>query len=137
MNRTEIKMNKLIKQILRFGVVGGSAFLIDFGVLWIFADLLGVHYLISNVIAFTVSVIYNYILSILWVFDTDKTRSKTAEMAIFVLLSVIGLGINELIMWICVDGMQIAHLISKIAATAIVMVYNFITRKLFLEKGEK
>lgn len=53
---------------------------------------------------------------------------------VFIILSVIGLGINELIMWIAVDAFGIFYMLAKIGATAVVMVYNFITRKLFLEK---
>ncbi len=130
-------MNKLFKQIIRFGFVGGTAFLIDFGVFWLLTEFVGVNYLISNCIAFTVSVIYNYVLSIYWVFDTKKTRNKLIEVVVFVVLSVIGLGINELIIWLCVDKLEINSLLAKIVATAIVMVYNFITRKLFLEKGDE
>ncbi len=130
-------MNKLIVQIIRFGFVGGTAFIIDFGIFWLLTHFTPVHYLVANVIAFSVSVIYNYILSILWVFQTDKSRKKAVEVLIFVLLSVIGLGLNELIIWISVDKLCIRELISKIVATAVVMVYNFVTRKLFLEKGDR
>lgn len=52
----------------------------------------------------------------------------------FIVLSVIGLGINQLFMWLFVDMMHIYYMLSKIIATVIVMVYNFITRKIFLEK---
>ena len=124
---------KLIRQIIRFAFVGGSAFLIDFGVLWLLTDFLGVHYLLSNCISFTVSVIYNYILSVCWVFDPSGKHSKSTELVVFVVLSVIGLGINQLIYWLCVEFAGMHYLVSKIGATAIVMVYNFITRKLFLE----
>ncbi len=124
----------LFTQIMRFGVVGGSAFLIDFAVLWFLTDILGVHYLISNCISFTVSVIFNYTLSVCWVFDVNTNHKKTTELVVFVVLSIIGLGINQLINWLCVEWASIHYLISKIGATAVVMVYNFITRKLFLEK---
>lgn len=136
-SRKRIEMNKNTKQIIRFGVVGGTAFLIDFGVLWFCTDVVGVNYLISNCIAFSVSVIYNYILSILWVFETKKKRDKLFEVLIFVFLSIIGLGINELIMWISVSKFGASHLFSKIVATALVMIYNFVSRKFFLEKGVK
>ena len=56
---------------------------------------------------------------------------------VFIILSIVGLGINQLIMWICVDKLGIFYMISKIGATAIVMVYNFITRKIFLENGKE
>lgn len=53
---------------------------------------------------------------------------------IFVILSLIGLGINEACMWFTVEMLGIHYMISKIGATAVVMVYNFISRKMFIEK---
>lgn len=126
-------LKKLFVQIIKFGFVGGSAFLIDFAVLWILTDFAGVHYLVSNCISFTVSVIYNYILSVYWVFDSKGKHKKSTELVVFITLSVIGLGLNQLIYWLCVEFASLHYLFSKIIATAIVMVYNFITRKLFLE----
>lgn len=128
------KKKNLFRQIIRFAFVGGSAFVIDYAVMIFLTEAVGINYLISSGISFAVSVIYNYILSVHWVFDVDKDRSKKAEFVIFIILSVIGLGINQLVMWIAVDLAGIFYMIAKIIATAIVMVYNFITRKLFLEK---
>ena len=87
-------------------------------------------------ISFSVSVIVNYILSLTFVFDTGKDKNKIAEFVIFVVLSVIGLGINQVLMWVCVEKLHIYYMISKIGVTGVVMVYNFITRKLILEKRE-
>lgn len=128
-------MKKLINQILKFGVVGGIAFVIDYGLMVFLTEVFKVPALISAAISFTVSVIFNYIASVKWVFDVDKEKnSKTKELIVFIILSVIGLGINELIMWIMDKEFGIYYMISKIVATAAVMCYNFITRKLFLEK---
>ena len=129
----KIKNNKLLRQILKFGVVGGTAFIIDYGIFTILSQLLHIHYLIASVISFSISVIYNYILSIKWVFDVSK-KQTAKEFIVFIILSVIGLGLNSLIMYVSVDLMHIHEMISKIIATAIVMVYNFITRKIFIEK---
>ena len=120
---------KLFSQIIKFGFVGGTAFVIDAGLLFLLTEFCGIHYLISGMISFTASVIYNYILSVKWVF-----ANKTQEFIVFIVLSVIGLGINQLFMWLFVDMMHIYYMLSKIIATVIVMVYNFITRKIFLEK---
>lgn len=125
---------KLFSQIIKFGFVGGTAFVIDAGLLFLLTEFCGIHYLISGMISFTASVIYNYILSVKWVFDAKKDANKTQEFIVFIVLSVIGLGINQLFMWLFVDMMHIYYMLSKIIATVIVMVYNFITRKIFLEK---
>ena len=49
-------------------------------------------------------------------------------------MSIIGLGLNQLLMWLPVEKMEIYYMMAKIMVTVVVMVYNFITRKLFLEK---
>ncbi len=130
----EEKKKSLLQQLVRFGVVGGSAFVIDYGVMILLTEAVGINYLISSGISFAVSVIYNYILSICWVFNVSKGRSKKQDFAVFMVLSIIGLGLNQLIMWLTVDKIGIFYMVAKIGATAVVMVYNFITRKLFLEK---
>lgn len=120
--------------MLRFGVVGGTAFLIDYGFLYFFTDICGINYLISSALSFTISVIYNYILSVHWVFDVGEGHKKSQDFVVFVTLSVIGLGINQLMMWLLVDKALMWYMLAKIFATAVVMVYNFITRKIFLER---
>lgn len=130
----DLMNNKLFKQIFRFGIVGGIAFLIDYAILIICKEFIGLSVLLSAAIAFTISVIVNYILSVTWVFDVDKDKSAKKNFVIFIVLSVVGLGITELIMYLGSDVLNINYLIVKIFATAVVMVFNFVTRKLFLEK---
>ena len=127
-------MKKLIAQVLKFGVVGGTAFLIDYSIMIALTEFFGINYLISSGISFVVSVIYNYILSVHWVFDVDKNGNKKKEFVVFILLSVIGLGLNQLLMWIFVSKVHVFYMLSKIFVTVIVMIYNFVTRKIFLEK---
>ena len=124
--------NKLLNQILKFGVVGGLAFITDYGILYLLTEFCGIPSLLSAAISFIVSVIFNYILSIKWVFDVNKKQTAN-DIIVFMVLSTIGLGINELIIYIG-NILGIYNMISKIGATAIVMVYNFITRKIFVEK---
>ena len=131
-------MKKLINQILKFGIVGVIAFIIDYGILILLTEVFNIYPLISAAISFTISVIFNYIASVKWVFDVDKEKnSKKKEFIVFVILSVIGLGINELIMWVMDSSFGIHYMISKLVATFAVMCWNFITRKLFLENNKK
>ena len=127
------KTENLLIQIFKFGIVGGIAFLIDYIVLFCCKEFIGLSVLLSAAIAFTVSVIYNYIASVKWVFDVNKEKSAKKNFVIFIILSIIGLIITEIIMLIGSDIMKINYLIVKIIATVIVMVFNFITRKIFLE----
>ena len=69
-------MKKLINQILKFGVVGGIAFVIDYGLMVFLTEVFKVPALISAAISFTVSVIFNYIASVKWVFDVDKEKNR-------------------------------------------------------------
>ena len=126
-------MDKLVKQIVKFGMVGISALAIDYSIMIFLIEVFHIDYLISNGISFVASVIFNYIMSVKWVFDVEKNREKKQEILVFVVLSTIGLGINQLLMWLTVEKLRIFYMISKIGATIVVMVYNFVTRKLFLE----
>lgn len=128
------KTEKLLLQIFKFAIVGGIAFVIDYVTLIICKEVFHLHTLISAAIAFTVSVIVNYILSVKWVFDVNKNNSSKRNFIIFIVFSLMGLGLTELIMWIGEDLLHISYLIVKIVATIIVMIFNFITRKIFLEK---
>ncbi len=139
-------MKKLINQIMKFGIVGGLAFVIDYGVFVLLANGLHVHYLIANIFGFTLSLIFNYLMSMKFVFERKENADKRKEFVTFAILSLIGLGINELIILGCVDGVYlnsaflqdkfdigIAKQAGKIIATGIVMVYNFVSRKIFIE----
>lgn len=127
-------MKKLVKQLFKFGIVGILCFFIDYGILIALTEIVGVNYLFSSAISFSISVIVNYILSLSFVFDTEK-GNNLKNFSLFIVLSVIGLGINQLLMWIGVEILGIYYMISKIIATGIVMLYNFITRKVILEKS--
>ena len=129
-------MKKLIKQGLKFCVVGVICTIIDFGTLILLREVFGVNYLVANVAAFTVSVIVNYILSMRYVFQGKKNTSKVREFVVFVILSAIGLGLNELLMWVSVTNFGLNYIVGKVIATAIVMVYNFFSKKICLEEKQ-
>lgn len=132
-------MKKLIIQFLKFGIVGGIAFVVDYAIMVFLTEAFGVPYLISSFISFCVSVVVNYLLSMRFVFVSRDDIKKQTEFISFLILSIIGLGINELVMYLVADvligdKMKRAYLVAKLVATFIVMIWNFVTRKIFLEK---
>ena len=129
-------MKQLIAQFAKFGVVGVIAFVIDYGLMVLLTELFNVNYLISATISFTVSVIFNYVASMRYVFTHKEGLSRRREFIIFVVLSVIGLLINDALMWVGVDLFGISYLLVKIFAMAVVRVWNFVTRKIFLDGGK-
>ena len=130
-----MKLKQLIIQLVKFGFVGVIAAAIDVGVLVLFTEVFGADVLISSGISFCVSVIANYILSMKFVFKSNG-QSKLKEFTVFVLLSVGGLCINQFIMWLGTEKFSFYYLAVKFAAMVIVPIYNFITRKVFLEKKQ-
>jgi len=149
------KRSELIKQILKFGVVGGLSFLIDFVITLLISTILrnmGVSVenaaTVGGLFGFMISLIFNYIMSMKYVFERKDDMDRKKEFIIFALLSAIGLGLNELILYfgVLLCNTQMPVIVEnyptivtagvKIFATGIVMVYNFISRKMTLEKKD-
>ena len=126
-------MKKLIIQLIKFGIVGVIATLIDLAVLMVLKEFMKVDVLVASAVAFSVSVIANYILSMLFVFK-GRGNSKVKEFLVIVILSIGGLLLNQFIMWLGTEKMTANYLWAKVFALVFVPIYNFITRKIFLEK---
>lgn len=129
-------MGKLIAQIMKFGVVGVVATVIDFGVMNLLYYVLGLDILVANTAGFVISLVFNYLASMKYVFAHKEGMSRKREFVIFVVLSVIGLALNDGIVLELKGGLGLEANIAKVCATALVMVYNFVTRKIFLEGDE-
>ncbi len=119
-------------QFFRYIFVGGIAFIVDFGSLFIFTDIFGLYYLISAAIAFILGLITNYILSINWVFNRRTLNNRTYEFGLFTIIGIIGLALNEFIIWFLTAEIGFYYLISKIIAAIIILFWNFFARKLTL-----
>lgn len=125
-------MRKLVTQFLKFSAVGLSAFAIDYG-LFLLLHALGMQYLLANIVSYTVSTIYNFCMSMRYVFAGRTGQTRTQQFIIFFTLSIIGLGLNELFLWLFVEFAHVIAAISKVIATFLVMIFNFLTRKFFFE----
>lgn len=148
--------HKKLCEIARFVIVGGIATVIDLFVMglvlyafnpalypkfyniWIGGgDPSTLATVIGTGTGFVVSLVFNYILSVLFVYE-DKGNSKSVKGAIlFAVFSIIGMLINMGGMWLGYDVCGINEWVTKIIMTLVVLVYNYTTRKLFIFKKEK
>jgi putative flippase GtrA len=136
------KMQKLFKdetektlvQLFRYTFVGGAAFLVDIGSLFILTQYFGIYYLISAAIAFILGLIANYALSISWVFNNRTLGNMKLEFGVFALIGFVGLGFNEILIWFFTENIHIYYLISKIIAAILILFWNFFARKFTLFK---
>lgn len=119
-------------QLLKYGFVGGIAYCVDFGSLFFLTEVVKIHYLISAAIAFILGLLTNYALSIFWVFPKRTLANKRAEFLLFSVIGLVGLGLNEVIIWFFTEFIHYHYLISKIFSTVIVFFWNFIARKKIL-----
>jgi len=126
------KSDKTSVQLFKYFFVGGIAYTVDFGSLFILTDLVKVHYLISAAIAFTLGLITNYSLSILWVFSKRTVADRRLEFIIFSIIGLVGLGLNEVIIWFFTELIHFHYLISKVFSTVVVFFWNFFARKKIL-----
>ncbi len=130
-------MGALIKQMGKFGVVGVIAFLVDYLLMIALKELAGMDAVVAAGISFVVSLVVNYLLSMSFVFERRDDLSRRREFVLFVALSCVGLAINEACMWLGTELVGVDYRLVKIAATAVVMVWNFWSRKHWLEGDAK
>ncbi len=119
-------------QFARYLIVGGVAFLVDFGSLYLLTEWFGLYYLLSAAVAFLLGLTTNYLLSRVWVFDRRTMRNTTLEFLVFAVIGVVGLGLTEAIMWFVREQIHLHYLIAKAISTGVVLVWNFGARKALL-----
>lgn len=144
----------VLKEFLRYCVVGGLAFVVDAGVLWLFYNIVFLHIdatifggidlrnTLATACGFVAGLIANYILSILFVFNNDKQKSKNSLKAflIYAIVGIIGLGLTEVGMNLGKAVLDSSYdrfiLLVKMVVAGVVLVWNYVGRKVFVYKGE-
>jgi len=138
------KHKTLISEIFRFGIVGGISFIADAGILFLFLRVIFKQptiqpdvmlLFVSTTLGFVFGVVVNYILSVSFVFTSAKQIVKgknTKSFLIFLILAVIGLFMTNGLMYLFAVRFKMYSIIAKIIATLIVMIWNYIGRKVFV-----
>ena len=120
------------RHIARYFVVGGVCALVDLGVFFAFAKLLGMPYLRVAAGGFVVATLLNYFLSVRFVFVSGARFRKRWEVALVFAVSAVGLGLNQLILALCVEQLGLELVLSKIAATGCVFFWNYFARRVLV-----
>lgn len=126
--------NHPIVQLLRYGLVVCIAFPIDFGLLYIFTEYVHLHYLLSTILAFSISMLVNFLISVLWVFRNRAERPLWKEITAFFIIGFVGLGLTAIIVWFCTDVLRIYYMISKLIAVSFVFFWSFSARRLLFAR---
>ena len=126
-------------QYVKFAAVGITSVIVDYGVLVFLTEnsALGLDYFKASAFSYTLSVLVNYYLSMKYVFHGKEDMSKVKEASIFFVLSLVGLFLNQAIMWVAVDMLGMYYMAAKLLSTLLVTNYNFISRKKFFEQIKK
>ena len=120
-------------QLMRYGISGFSATVVDFLLLTILTEAFGENLLLVwTAIAFVSGLAVTYILSTHWVFDSRRFNSRAAEATIFLLIGVVGLGLTELLMWLFVHKLDMFYLLAKLISSVLVFAWNFSAKKFIL-----
>lgn len=114
-----------IEEVIRFLIVGGGCFLLEYILLYVLTEYMHIGYLVSSAIAFTVSLLVNYILCLLVVFNVKHQSSL--EIGLFIITSLIGLIINQGVMWFLVEIIAWWYMFAKVIASGIVMIWNYLS----------
>lgn len=123
-----------IIQLFRYVFVGGFAFIVDYCLLFLLTESLGIYYILSATISFIAGLIINYIISTQWIFKKSRLSNTAIEFIVYGIIGVIGLLLNDLILYLFTDIMHNHYMISKLIAAALVMGWNFVGRRTILFK---
>ena len=124
--------NNIVVQLFRYVFVGGIAFVADWGMLVLLHEALIVNVYLATAIAFVFGLTVNFFLSKKFVFKEKSEKTNgLGEFVTYGIIGVIGLGLTEVIMWLLLK-LSIIYMMTKVIAAVIVLLWNFIARKIIL-----
>ena len=119
-------------QFFRYVIVGGFSFVVDYGLLFVLTEYAGFHYIVSATLSFIAGLVVNYLLSTRWIFRNSKLSSTTVEFIVYGAIGVVGLVLNNILLYLFTDVLHIYYMISKLITAALVMGWNFVGRRVIL-----
>ncbi|HRZ98228.1 MAG TPA: GtrA family protein [Paludibacter sp.] len=111
-------------KLIKFCIVGFSGMIIDFGITWLLKEKVKINKYIANSTGFIMAASSNYFLNRFWTFNSQNSHIVTEYLS-FVCISIIGLLINNLIVYLFSDKLKFNFYLSKLIAVFIVTFWNF------------
>ena len=124
--------DRVLAQLIKSVLVSLVAFAIDFAILVALTEAAGLHYLISAALSFLVGTTVSWALSVAWVFPVRRFSSRAMEYFLFIVVGVVGLALNEALLWVFTEPLGIHYMASKVIPAALIFFWNFGARKLVL-----
>jgi putative flippase GtrA len=124
---------KIDRELILYVVFGAFTFFVNLISYFFFANMLGINYLISNAIAWFLSVLFAYITNRIWVFES-KSPNILKEMSLFFGGRIFSGVVDMLLMYTFIDLLVLDSTISKIIVQIIVIILNYIFSKLIVFK---
>ncbi len=121
---TDFFTRELMQKFIKFGVVGVSGLFVDFGITWLSKEKIKIPKYVANAIGFSSAATTNYFLNRIWTFESSNPKVMV-EYSEFFLISMIGLAVNTIILYILVSKFKRNFYLSKVFAIGIVTVWNF------------
>ena len=123
-----------LEKFVKFGVVGFSGIFVDFGVTYVLKEKLKIHKYVANSLGFVTATITNYLLNRYWTFNTGQ-GAQFSQFSKFFGIAMIGLVLNNLLIYLFNDKLKINFYVSKAFAIAIVSIWNFFANYLYTFAG--
>lgn len=118
------ELTSLFTKLLKFGVVGFSGLILDFGITYLFKEKLRVNKYVANGLGFSVAVVSNFILNKWWTFHNTEPN-YAPQFLTFVAVAVGGLIINQLILYFLHEKVKLNFYFAKLLAIGVVTLWNF------------
>ncbi|GAB1360734.1 GtrA family protein [Porphyromonadaceae bacterium] len=117
-------------KFLKFGLVGASGFVLDFAITYWLKEKVRLNKYFANSTGFVLAATSNYFLNRLWTFVSSNPDIQS-EYTLFIIISIIGLGINNFIIYLLTSRLSANFYLAKVIAIIIVTGWNFTMNYLY------
>lgn len=119
-------------RFFRYLAAGGTAALVDFGLLYLFTDIFGVHYLFSAIAAFVVAFFVSFFLQKFWTFQDDSVDKVHTQVAVYFMVAIVTLLLNTALMYIFVDWLHLWYMAAQFITSGLLACVTFFISRDFI-----